>query len=311
VGLTAVDARNVRFSGSDYAYDGKEVEDFRRRVVEALEASEHKASEAVDRIARLEAKLDDRASPGGGAELAAAKRAREQAVQLTSRMMAEMLGNKTPSVREAMAIWKEAIALRSEAEEEMLSAREEARRLRATVQEEAAELRAATRVALDKEIRSMLENSARRSMTMTEGAEKEVHRLDRRLTQLRTALRDAEARIRGLTSDALTELRMLGDLLELETSALDEIESLNLPDETVAVPNETVAVPNETVVVPDEAVIVLKEPETPAAAAAAFVRRVRSAADKDESVGRGFYERRLAGLRERIERNNPQHFTED
>jgi signal transduction histidine kinase len=304
VGLTAVDARNVRFSGSDYAYDGKEVEDFRRRVVEALEASEHKASEAVDRIARLEAKLDDRASPGGGAELDAAKRAREQAVQLTSRMMAEMLGNKTPSVREAMAIWKEAIALRSEAEEEMLSAREEARRLRATVQEEAAELRAATKVALDKEIRSMLENSARRSMTMTEGAEKEVHRLDRRLTQLRTALRDAEARIRGLTSDALTELRMLGDLLELETSALDEIESLNLPDEAVAVPNETV-------IVPDEAVIVLKEPETPAAAAAAFVRRVRSAADKDESVGRGFYERRLAGLRERIERNNPQHFPED
>lgn len=299
--LTAGDARNIRFSGTETSYDGTEVEDFRREVVTALETSERRASEAAAHVARLEAMLEDRSAADGTADVDAARRARDQAVQLTSRMMAEVLGGKVPTIEEGMATWQNAVTLKAMAEEELAAAREEARRLRETAAAEVTALRAATRAGLDDEVRTTLENATHRATMMTAAAEEEVRRLDRRLSQLRTALRDAEARIRSLTGDALTELRMLGDLLELETNALDEIESLNPPRDRVIDLEEPASVAGPT---PGDV------PESPAVAAAAFVRRVREK-EEDETVGRGFYERRLAGLRERLERSNAESGRED
>ncbi len=297
--LTAGDARNIRFSGTETSYDGTEVEDFRREVVTALEASERRASEAAAHVARLEAMLEDRSAADSTADVDAARRARDQAVQLTSRMMAEVLGGKVPTIEEGMATWQDAVILKAMAEEELAAAREEARRLRETAAAEVTALRAATRAGLDDEVRTTLDNATHRAATMTAAAEEEVRRLDRRLSQLRTALRDAESRIRSLTGDALTELRMLGDLLALETEALDEIESLNpAPGRVIDLADpDPVPTPAPT---PEPAAA----EEPPGAAASAFVRRLR---ERDETAGQGFYERRLAGLRERLERNNVDH----
>jgi cell division septum initiation protein DivIVA len=306
VDFTAGDARTVRFSGSGGSYDREEVEDFRRRVIAALEEGERLSSDAAARIAGLEAALAERADTDGAGNVAAARRARDQAVQLTSRMMAEVLSGKMPSIAEGMEIWQEAVILRAMAEEELAAAREESRGLRQITAEELTALRAATRAALDEEVEATLDHAIGHAAAVTSAAEEEVRHLDRRLTQLRTALSDAESRIRSLTGDALTELRMLGDLLALETGALEEIESLKLSPDHVIDLAEPAPVPAAAT---DPGTVLRDEASEDGAedGPSAFVRRIQ---DRDDTTGQGFYERRLAGLRERLERHNAGHLYE-
>ncbi|MGD2051173.1 MAG: hypothetical protein PVI35_01740 [Acidimicrobiia bacterium] len=304
--LTAGDARTIRFKGSGGSYDGEEVEEFRRRVIAALEEGERLSSDAAARIASLEVALRERADTEGAVNVEAARRARDQAVQLTSRMMAEVLSGKMPSIAEGMEIWQEAVILRAMAEEELAAAREESRSRRQTTAEEMAALRAATRDALDAEVEATLDHAIGRAAAVTAAAEEEVRHLDRRLGQLRTALGDAESRIRSLTGDALTELRMLGDLLALETGALEEIESLNPAPDRVIDLSEPAPAPVGTPE-SDTAPAAQASADTADTAPGAFARRIQ---DRDDTAGRGFYERRLAGLRERLERHNAGHLYE-
>jgi hypothetical protein len=295
MGITSKEAKRLQFSGSEYSYDGTEVEAFRRRVIAALETYES----ASDGIGHL--------PDASGEDLASAQRVRHQAVELAARMLRDVMGS-TGDSSGGLAVWQDAAMLRALAQEEMEFATEEARRLpaiaaaerdeiRVRYAEERKEMRAelhrelqASRdaaIAEAEDIRSLsqdeaneiVKNAVGRAEESQRAASEEVNRLQRRITVLHTALADAEARFRRLAATAANEIGTLAAIADQDVADSDiaepvrpdlHLSSVDLTDEGLDRPVDTTDSDKEEVVVDPDA---------------------------------GFYQKRLAGLRDRLEKS--------
>jgi hypothetical protein len=203
----------------------------------------------------------------------------------------------------SLATWQEAAMLRALAEEEMAFAREEARRLpamaaaerdlmhakyekertavrrelqnelqasRAAAMAEAEQIRATASAEAANILSSALEKAAARQNE----AAAEMHRRERRMEVLKTGLADAEARFRRLAATAANELGTLSAIADQDISAPTQpelrIAEVDLTDATLDDVDEA---PSDT---------------------SGFVKMDPEA---------GFYQRRLAGLRDRLEKS--------
>ena len=301
--ISSEEARSLQFSGTEYAYEGREVEVFRRRVVEALAAYEAGRTPAVP---AADAAVST-AGAGDEENLASAQRIRHQAVDMAERMLREVMG-ASGDTGGGLQTWQDAVMLRALAEEEMAFALEEAKRLPAQAAAERDEMRARyereraeVRSELQKELESSraaaaaeaasIRNDAaaeaeavlKAALIRVEESQKEAtteaHRIERRLAVLRTALADAESRFRRLAATAANEVGTLAALADQDVGKPQP-----KPDLRVA---EVDLTDGALQGVPDpEAATDSTEPGLP--------RRDPEA---------GFYQRRLAGLRDRLEKS--------
>lgn len=287
VGISSEEASRLQFSGSEHSYDGTEVEAFRRRVVAALEAYETGTSPGLDADA---------------AGLASAQRVRHQAVELAERMLRDVMGSSGDGTS-GLAVWQDAAMLRALAQEEMEFAIEEARRLPAIAAAERDEIRVKyaqerkeMRAVLHRELQSsrdaalaeaedvrarsaaeannIVKKAVERAEESQRAAQHETHRLQRRITVLHTALADAEGRFRRLAATAANEI---GTLAAIADQGVAE----PIPDQ----PDLRLAAVDLT----DQALersVAANEPGLP---------------EPDPEAG--FYQKRLAGLRERLEKS--------
>ncbi len=291
MGISSEDARQLQFSGSANSYDSEEVEAFRLRVIETLQAHEASLLDRPD--------LDEE-------EMAAAQRVRHQAVELAQRMLRDVMGASGDSTS-GLKSWQEAAMLQAVAEEEMAFANEEARRLtliaaaerdaiRARYAQERKELRTelqlelqASRDAADSETESLtaaakeeatdiVKRAVERADEIHRSKADEAHRIERRLALLQTSLADAEGRFRRLAATAANDLGTIQALVDDDAAELPAsrpelyLAAIDLTDTGLAqqtADDEPVGAPGMV--------------------------------DKDPDVG--FYQRRLAGLRDRLEKS--------
>lgn len=290
--ITSNEARRIQFAGSADAYSGREVENFRHRVVAALAAYEAAA-----------AATSDQGDAAEMSDVAAAQRIRHHAVALAERMMREVLvasGDPADGVR----AWQEAAMLQVVAEEEMEHAREEARRLaqvahaehngiladaaaaaarqRADAEREAETMRqtaaadAESRLAAaTAEAQNRLVEAAQEATGAQERAAREIRQLERRLEVLRATAAEAERRFRSLAATAANEVGTLAAIADANAPEGPEQVHVDLTPAGLA------SLPREA-------------PPTPPPAGGTPPTR-----NPDES----FYQRRLAGLRERLEKS--------
>ena len=298
--ISSEEARSYQFSGTEHSYDGAEVERFRQRVIDTLAAHEAMAPPTFD------GKQSQPRTHSDGDDLAAAQRARQQAVQLAERMLRDVMGASADG-SSGLDTWQEAAMLRAVAEEEMAFAREEARRLPAVAAAERDEMRAkyaeertavrrelqnellASRSAAEAdaaEIRGAAEAEAseilaraidQSNATQQEAAD-QIRRMEGRMGVLKTALADAEGRFRRLAATAANELGTLSaitdlDLVEIAATAEPELQIAEVDLRDSAPEDE--APPEDH---PQEGFVKM-DPEA------------------------GFYQRRLAGLRDRLEKS--------
>ena len=301
MGISSEQARRLQFSGTEHAYEAAEVEEFRRRVVEALSA--HESDDTTDLGA---ADATDEES------LAEAQRIRQQAVQLAERMLREVMGAPRDTVS-GLEAWQDAAMLRALAEEEMAYAQEEARRLPAMAAAERDEMhsryekeRTEVRAELQRELQSsraaaMAEADSIRDDAASEAeavlraalhrvderqkeAAAEAHRMERRIALLQNVLTDAEARFRRLAATAANEVGTLTALADQDIN----------PAPASAAPGETPNLHLASVDLTDEA---LRNPQS--AEETGETPEPIPQRDPEES----FYQRRLAGLRDRLEKS--------
>lgn len=297
MGISSEDVRQYQFSGTAHYYDASEVEEFRARVIEALLEVEVGASATSAATPREQ-----------DPDLTAAQRVRQQAVQLAERMLREVMGSSGDPVS-GLEVWQDAAMSRALATEELAFAQEESNRLHAVAAAERDELRATydrernqLRAELHKELqdsRAAADDEAARIRTAAkaEGAailEKalgtverarseatdDLHRMERRMAVLRTALADAEGRFRRLAATAANEVGTLNAIADQDVEAAPaepaplEVTRIDLTDQALRQTNGE-ASPSE----PVEAGLPGRDPEV------------------------GFYQRRLAGLRDRLEKS--------
>ncbi len=291
VGISSEDARRIQFSGSEHSYDGAEVERFRNRVIATLEA--HEAALAVRADHPEE-------------ELAAAQRVRHQAVELAERMLRDVMGASGDDAG-GLRTWQDAAMLRALAEEEMAFAGEESRRLIAMAQAERDALHAryseerkalrselqrelqasrdaaaseaeAIRAAASQEATSIVKRAVEHADEAHRSAADESHRMERRLAVLHTALADAESRFRRLASTAANDLGTLEAIMSEDVGG----EPTPRPELHLASVDLTDAALRDAASDDD----VITEP---------------GMIDKNPEIG--FYQRRLAGLRDRLEKS--------
>ena len=297
MGFTSEDARQYQFSGTSHSYSAAEVESFRAQVIEALLQYEVGEARPTD-------------PPAGDqeADLAAAQRVRHHAVQLAARMLREVMGSSGDAAA-GQQIWQEAAISRALADEQLAFAGEESNRLRAVAAAEREELRATydrertqlraelhrqlrdSRAAADDEaarIRAAARAEAAAILQKTLGeveqartdASEELHRMERRMAVLRTALADAEGRFRRLAARAANEVGTLSAIAD---------------QDVVSPPSETSELEVTRVDLTDEALRSMNDEAAPAEP------RETGLPGRDPEIG--FYQRRLAGLRDRLEKS--------
>lgn len=296
MGFSSDDARQYQFSGTRHSYAASEVENFRAQVIDALLQYEGGASQPA------ESSTEDQES-----EFAAAQRVRQQGVQLAERMLREVMGS-SGEASDGLQTWQDAAMNRALADEELAFAREESSRLhaiaaaerdelRATYERERNELRAElhkelqdSRAAADDEADRILAAARAEAAAILEkalgdversrtDAADELHRMERRMAVVRTALADAEGRFRRLAATAANEL-----------GTLNAIADQDVVPATAEIPGLEVTHVDLT----DEALEKAGGQEELSESAPALPGR-------DPDVG--FYQRRLAGLRDRLEKS--------
>ncbi len=198
--ISAQEAQGARFTDSKRGYDIREVDSFRERVVKTLRAYEDELGKANERLNAAKDRVTSL----------------EDAEEAVKRTFLAATRTKREMEEEAQA---DADRMRAEASHESDKLRSEAHQ-DAAKQRTVAEAEAAQLVADAKQTASEAESQTRT----------EVQRLERRLSQLRTAVRDLESRLKVFADGALDEVAVVGGLIDLETSALEEIEAFKSPD---------------------------------------------------------------------------------
>ncbi|MDJ0924894.1 MAG: hypothetical protein QNJ77_10050, partial [Acidimicrobiia bacterium] len=244
--------------------------------------------------------------------LAEAQRIRHQAVRMAERMLREVMGS-SGDASGGLETWQEAAMLRAMAEEEMEFAREESRRLPAIAAAERDDMRARyaqerrdVRAELQRElqtsraaaadeaerIRSAARAEAKAILTQALGKAdsqridkaNQLDRMERRMAVLQTALADAESRFRRLAATAANEIGTLAAIADQDVVA-GSSPSRSIPDPTVTEIDLT------------DAALRRMDGELPREIAQ---QESGDAAGLKRDPEVGFYQRRLAGLRDRL-----------
>ncbi len=338
--LTSQEAAAIRFTGTRYVYNRREVDAFVRRVATTLRDQERELARITARMAALEHALDVAHAARTSRSKASTERRRalDQAIRVAG---APRPAGSTPAAWEgldtgAWEAWRATMDAEYHAAAQLDMAREDARRMRgcatalaveiegaagadaisllaaaeraatessgstqadeevavspaagddaADAQAKAAEiLDAAEREAMltVEEATAMLEKAELAAQLLTAAAEEEAEALNRRLGQLRTAVRQAEDYYREIAPDTADEAALAGDLIDLDLNGLG---GLATAEEVVAE-------------------VDLTEPTVETEAADAIES---DDSDDDSTFVDGprepdFYRRKLAGLRERLE----------
>jgi hypothetical protein len=304
VDISSEEAKSTQFSGTEHSYDAREVEEFRRRVVAALTAYETAVS----------------TPPVASNDLTAAQRVRHQAVELAERMLRDVMGASGDDSA-SLSAWQEAAMLRAEAEEEMAFAGEEAKRLVTTANAERDEIRSGheterkqlraelqnelqvSRAAADAEVEDitakarseaneMLRSAANKAEETRQAAAAEAQRLERRIAVLHTALADAEARFRRLAATAANEVGTMQAIID------DDVRGSKAAAPVAAAPPRP-ELYLASVDLTDEGLAA--EPDVAAGDAGETEESIPGLVARDPEIG--FYQRRLAGLRDRLEKS--------
>lgn len=262
-----------------------------------------------------------------GDDLTAAQRARHQAVELAERMLRDVMGAPGDPIA-GLTIWQEAVMLRAIVEEERAFADEEARRLAETAIAERDEFRAgheierrqaradlqhelqmsrdaaAVEVAdLQSSARAEADEIVRRAVARADEAQRaanaEAQRLERRLAILHSALADAEGRFRRLAATAANEVGTMQAIIDEDLAGFTAVEPPPPP------PPPPPPIPRRpelhlaAVDLTDDA-LTRDDQNVPAADRDNTATEPRTI-NRDPDVG--FYQRRLAGLRDRLEKS--------
>ena len=198
--ISAQEAQGARFTDSKRGYDIREVDSFRERVVKTLRAYEDELAKANERLASARDRVTSL----------------EDAEEAVKRTFLAATRTKREMEEEAQA---EADRVRAEASHE-------ADKTRSVAQQEAA----STVSKAESEAKQLLADAQHAASEAESQTRAEVQRLERRLSQLRTAVRDLESRLKVFAEGALDEVAVVGGLIDLETSALEEIEAFKSPD---------------------------------------------------------------------------------
>ncbi len=236
--MTADQVEAKRFGEAKHGLDADEVRSFQANVVQVLRAYEVELGKARQQVKALEqraAELEEAEEAVKRTFLAAAHtknemigEAEQEAARLTSEASAAAQAVREEAQRDAAGLRAEAQRLRDEAEAESSRLRagaaadaEQALAGAATeaarVREEAAESARQARAAADAEIAEV-----------RAAADSERRDLDQKLGRLRTAVSDLEGRLRLLATGALDEVLVLSDLIDLETTQLEDIGGLQV-----------------------------------------------------------------------------------
>jgi len=315
--ISAREAADAHFVGNGDGYDVVQVDTYVARVAQTLAEQERALAVARAEIGRLEHALDlahvvQSTSPSPGLEPTGGVLGQALATAGADPVESGTATSDEPQPAadpwDDIAAWAEALRRRRESDAELLAANEAVRRLRGVadalateaaiarhgvraglspVAQEAAEIRAGQTVeAAEVEAAGLLDAALAEAneimmaaeasaVIVTEAAALEAKDLNQRTAQLRTALRDAGTRFEDLAGSTRTEIKMLEDFIDLETHSVEDLEALSpTGDEGVDLRGEAPTAGGE-------------RPEGDAASDVAAVP--------------GFYERRLAGLRERLE----------
>ncbi len=326
--LTSQEVAAIRFAGTRYVYNRREVDAFVRRVATTLRDQERELARIRARMAALEHALDVAHAARTSRAKASTQRRRalDQAIRVAG---APRPAGSTPTAWEdlntgAWEAWQATMEAEYHAAAQLDMAREDARRMRGCATALAIEiegaagteaitlLAAAERVAAEssgssqadedvaespaagddvadarakaaeildvaereamratEEATAMLEKAEVAAQLLTAAAQQEAEALNRRLGQLRTAVRQAEDYYREIAPDTADKAALAGDLIDLDLNGLGDLETA----EKVAAKGDS---PEPTVEM----------------AEATFVDGPREP---------DFYRRKLAGLRERLE----------
>ncbi len=194
--ITPRDVRNQRFTEARRGYASEEVRAFQERVADALKAYEAEVAKLQARIQASEERVKE-------------MRDIEEAVKRT---FAAATRTKREMLTEAEA---DAARLRREAERD-------AEQARAALDDE----ERARRSAAEAQAAAIVGEATAAADAQRAAANAEVQAMDRRLAQLRTSVRDLEARLRQFATSALDELAVATDLIDLETVDISEIDHL-------------------------------------------------------------------------------------
>ena len=261
-------------------------------------------------------------------DLSAAQRARHQAVQLAERMLRDVMGASGEPAA-GLSTWQEAAMMRAAAEEDRALAGEEAKRLVATANAERAAIRAGhdterrqLRADLQRELQASRDAAAAevaeiRSKAEAEAteivrraadqanetkrtADAEAQRLERRLAVLHSALADAEGRFRRLAATAANEVGTMQAIIDQDVASVPPSEPTTPPvvHPQVARP---VARPELYLAALDLTDEGLARAEKESASSDEPEEATPGMVTKSPDVG--FYQRRLAGLRDRLEKS--------
>jgi cell division septum initiation protein DivIVA len=295
VDFSSHQAAQIRFTSRGDGYDQLEVEEFRRRVRNVLAFYERNWEGLRAGASTTDREVVD---------------LREQVAGLEGRLAEERNGAASPVDT-------------GSSNPEFRGGGDKAAAHLAAAREEAAGVVAAAQM----EAESLIAAAMAQAASLSHGPENEARTVTRRLATLRTAMSDVERRLRDLVGSTIDELSLVGDLIDLETSAVTEIAGLKtdttrskasipgLKTESPWVkktgspwPGQTRPVPSPPPPPPQRGTF----PATRTPAAAPGDPRTElgddtgaAGEDLDEDIvsdAPGFYEKRLSGLRERISR---------
>jgi len=279
--LTSQEVAAIRFTGTRYVYNRREVDAFVRRVATTLRDQERELARVTARMAALEHALDVAHAARTSRAKASTERRRalDQAVRVadaprpTGSAPTEWEGLDTV----AWDAWRTTMDAEYASAAQLDMAREDARRMRGCATALAVEIegaagaetvgllaaaelaaeKAATEATTAEETEATeagddlaaaqaaaaeilnaaeqeavqatekaavtLEKAEAAAQLLTSAAEQEAEALTQRLAQLRTAVRQAEDYYREIAPDAADEAAMAADLIDLELNGLDDL----------------------------------------------------------------------------------------
>jgi cell division septum initiation protein DivIVA len=314
--ISSREAADAHFVNGGEGYNSVQVDTYVARVAATLTAHERDLAEARAEIGRLEHALDLAHVVQSTRDVPAAVSSGEalgQALAAAGADVAEPGSDGAAAESELpvepwdeIARWADERRREETADAEFAATQEEVRRLRGVADalgteaavarhgiqagsspaaQEAAETRARLTIeAAEIAATDLLESSLLEAQDLvvaaetsalgiTRAAELEARDLNQRTAQLRTALREAGTRFEELAGGTRTEIKVLEDFIDLEMHSVEELAAVE--------PKAA-----DTIDLREEAA------ETPT---------VSNEPTADVKEAPGFYERRLAGLRERLE----------
>ncbi len=197
--ISAQEAGTIRFEEDRRGYATTQVEAFRERVVNALRFYEAELAKFRERSEQADQRIT---------ELEEAEEAVKRTFLAAARTKKDMLAEAE-----------------SEAESVRADAQRDADETVAAANSEAA----ATRRSAAEEAKSLLDETKVRAAAAESELSAERKRLEARLAQLRGAVRDIDERLRRFAEGALENVTVVGDMIDLETTRLEDIPAFQQP----------------------------------------------------------------------------------